>query len=62
MKIKLLEPMMGREGDKISLIANGKQVSRRVYFRKDCGLYVVIDSKMFFEYELWVGEEVTIDI
>jgi hypothetical protein len=30
---------------------NGKTYRRKVRYRKDCGLYIVIDNTMYFEYE-----------
>lgn len=56
MKIKLLEPMMGREGETVALLLDDKEIKRRVYYRRDCGLYVIIRNMMVFEYELREGE------
>ena len=59
--IKLLASMVGREGQKVSLFYNRKLIKRRVYFRRDCGLYIIINNRMYFEYELPQGEEVTFE-
>ena len=58
MKIKLLEPMMGREGETVALFLDGKKITRRVYHRNDCGLYVVIKNMKVFEYDFRESEEV----
>lgn len=57
MKIKLLEPMMGREGDMVSLLLDGKEIKRRVYHRTDCGLYIIVRNTMVFEYDFRNSDE-----
>lgn len=59
-RIKLLKTMT--EGDTVALFFNDHLIRRRVYFRKDCGLYVVIKNYKYFEYKLIHGEEVVIEI
>lgn len=57
--IKLLKSMSGNEGEKIALFYNGKLIRRRVYYRSWCGLFIIVEGRMFFEYELIQGEEKT---
>lgn len=50
--------MMGREGETVALFLDGKKITRRVYHRNDCGLYVVIKNMKVFEYDFRESEEV----
>ncbi len=59
--IKLLASMYGREGEKVALFYNGKLIKRRVYYRTWCGLYIIINNRLYFAYELPVGEEITFE-
>lgn len=55
-RIKLLSTMY--EGGLCTLEINGKIVNRRVYYRKDCGLFIRHNNRAYFDYELTFGEEV----
>lgn len=35
----------------VTVELDGKQYTRRVRYRRDCGLYIVINRMMYFEYE-----------
>ena len=59
MKIKLLSTIV--EGLRCTLIIDGETVTRRVYYRRECGLFIRHKNKRYFEYELTLGEEVTIE-
>lgn len=40
------------EGEKVTVIVNGKTVQRRVYYSKRAGdLYIWVDNNMYFYYE-----------
>lgn len=39
------------EGEMVTVEFKGKQYTRRVRYRSDCGLYIVINNTMLFEYE-----------
>ena len=40
------------EDHQVTVQVDGKNYTRTVRYRKDCGLYIVISGKMLFEYEL----------
>lgn len=62
MVIKLLEGMMGCEGIKVHLFIDGKRAQRRVYYRTDCGLYIIVKNHMIFEYDFRNGNEIEVDL
>ena len=39
------------EGKTVTVELDGKQYTRKVKYRSDCGLYIVIKNTMYFEYE-----------
>lgn len=57
MVIKLLDPMI--EGAKVSLLVDGKEVKRKVYYRSYCGLFVVIHNVMIFNYDFYTDDTFT---
>jgi hypothetical protein len=59
--VELLDTLYGNEGRKISLLVNGKPTSRRVYYRSDCGLYIVVNRYPIFEYEVRYTDTYTIE-
>lgn len=59
MKIKLISTMV--EGLRCTLIIDGETVTRRVYSRSGLGSFIRHKNKKYFEYELKLGEEVTIE-
>ena len=56
--IKLLTQIYGNEGGYAELLYKGKRIKRRVYYRSDCGLYIIINNKMYFEYEFINTDEI----
>ena len=57
-KITLLSSMV--EHGLATVEINGRLYIRRVYWRKSCGLFIRHNNFAYFEYELPLGEEVTI--
>lgn len=39
------------EGCTVTVRVNGKQYTRKVRYKDECGLYIVINNRMYFEYE-----------
>lgn len=39
------------EGENVTIELDGKHYTRRVRYRSDCGLYIIINNTMYFEYE-----------
>ena len=40
------------EGEKITVEFEGKEYTRRLKFRRDCGLYITINGIEHYEYEM----------
>lgn len=59
MKIKLLSTMV--EGLRCTLIIDGETVTRRVYSRSGVGSFIRHKNKRYFDFELKLGEEVTLE-
>ena len=51
-KSKIIAHTPLREGEMAIIELDGKTYKRRVYFNTTVGLYVIIDYKMYFEYEM----------
>lgn len=52
MIVKLLDDtLVGKEGKRVRIEVDGKETTRRVYFRSDCGLYILVKNTMIFEYD-----------
>lgn len=56
--IKLLNEMYGNEGGTAELLYNGKRIRRRIYYRSDCGLYIRINNRAYFEYEFRTNDTI----
>lgn len=61
MKIKMIDSMYGREGKKVRLLCDDKEISRRVYYRSYCGLFIIVKGYLVFEYETRFDEEIYIN-
>lgn len=53
MEIKMIDNMYGREGSKVRLLVDGKEIKRRVYYRSWCGLFVLVGGMMVFDYDFY---------
>ena len=53
MEIKMIDNMYGREGLKVRLLVDGKEIKRRVYYRSWCGLFVIVGGMMVFDYDFF---------
>lgn len=40
------------EGEKVTVEIDNKQYTRRVHYRMDCGLYIIVNKYRYFEYEV----------
>ena len=58
--IKLLSPLYGREGEDAEILFNGIRIKRKIRYSRYDGLYITVNGKKYFEYELPLGEEVII--
>ena len=56
--IKLLNDIYGNEGGYAELLYNGKRIRRKIYYRSDCGLYIRINNKRYFEYDFRYTDEI----
>ena len=61
MVIKLLENMLGNEGNKILIEVDGKLTKRRVYYRSSCGLFILVNNTMIFAYDFFTNDTFTYD-
>lgn len=59
--ITLVEEMIGREGQKTSLILNGKIIQRKVYYNKHDGLFVLIRGYKIFAYDFYTSDTIEVD-
>ena len=60
-ELTLIDSIIGNEGKTIDLIFNGERIKRRVYYSKQCGLYIRLNNKMIFEYDFYNSDTIIID-
>ena len=61
MTITLIDQMYGSEGMEIRVRVNDKEIKRRVYYRSDCGLFIRINNKKYFEYDFRYTDTILLD-
>lgn len=54
-RIKLLDEMY--ENTYVPLKIDGISLVRRVYYRRDVGLYIRVGGREYYKYELEIGKE-----
>lgn len=59
-RIKLLSPIRGREGEDADLLFNGIRIKRKIRYSRYDGLFIMVNGKRYFEYELILNKEVVI--
>lgn len=57
MRVSLINPMEGREGQSIRILVDGKETRRRVYYRTWCGLFILVKGYMVFAYDFYDKDE-----
>ncbi len=43
------------QGERVTVEIDGKQYTRKVFYKRDCGLYITVNNRMYFEYECNYG-------
>ena len=60
-KLRQIDFLEGNEGKLIRLELNGREIRRRVYYNRACGLFIRLNNKAIFAYDFYKSDEIYLD-